>query len=1103
VSGALRLFSGVFGLLALAALVIAVYGVAFPERLLALLSPGSVFQWENFDPMSGEPGWLGLSPLIWTALVVAPGAVLLPLIIYFREKKKVPGFMRGVMATLRCAVLCLLYVLIAGPALVDSERFVEGSKIAVLIDDSLSMGSDAREFPIFNIFDDRESQDVRALREHITGLGVDVAQPPAQGFVTLSDEELEMRGFVRQVVRERAARLATRLREVHGGDFDVRAWQRIRAEIGEISARADVMQSEIAAEMAKDEPDSGRLRIMRGELDTLMTQLRNNERRFEEMLRPAEGAEQSAEERRAHVRRVRALVDNLLETCHPEGPRRWDIACELVMEGTALAQVPGEDMSLLDVVRARAADIRERTGSERMSGQLPMLRYFVFSTRHGRSQLTQEAILEVQLDELDFRAPGGRLTEIDTALREIRRYYTQEDDLSAIVVLTDGRDTSPAQDDEDRVTPRTRDEVEIVMVGVGNPQPVNVLELLSVSADREILKGDFLDFNLKIRADKAYRANPETGEPGLRVEIILAEDSPSNEVGYQELNGIPVRSEADMFVELGPGELTEVRLRFRPENVGRRTYYLMVNRDRLPDEDTYRNNVQTHEVEVIDRRIRVLYLEQRARYQWRYLDMALRRDRKIEYQGFLFDAMDGWQQPISQDPEVAANLRPLAAPFHDGNRIVRNREQFFDLEYDIIILGDIDTSASTSTPFRREYWDWIEEWVSQHRGGLILLPGSGHNPHDYYNIESARALFPVEIEPRESVRQRVDTTRTKYWRLTPSGRGHEVHRLSSNQQRNDELWGSVRDGMFTRGQLRGLYWYAPTGGIKPAPAVALSRVGREGAVTGEGDVLTAAMPYGNGMVFYCGSDDTWLWREFFGDHYFYRFWSNVIRFTASRRLRGPQQRVDVYTDRAQYQVGDQTRVYVELLGDIYEEVVQGQLNELREATGGADTELRHLLVDIQARAEGRLTSRRLLLSEVTWSPNLFEAVIDANEPGQFDVWVHGYEESRREPHRYSVVAPVAELRDTSMDLTGLLRRATELPPNVAPLPYQEGKRMYLMNDLGQASLDVRERQHEVAGTPAIVWERQDDPWSLRTFLLVALLLLLAGEWLNRKLVRMV
>lgn len=1102
-SGIQKFVMAFFSVLLLAVLVVAVYGVIFPGRITEVLAPGSVFSWENFDPFSrqseGSATWKGISlfdisPLIWTALLVIPVCVLLPAVIYFYEKKKVSRLTRVFLASLRAGILFLLYLLIAGPSLVATETYVEGSKVAVLIDDSLSMGDESREFPIFNVFDDRESADVRELRDHLRGLGVDVPPPPNQGFVTLSDDEVAVRGFVRRVVRERAARLVKRLSELHGGRFDIGGWQRLRRELDGIAAEADLRQSELSAETSKETPNESQVRRLQSELDELLRQLMLREQEFAKLL--GGNADDQA------VMQKRVLINNLLGTCHPEGPRRWDIACELVTDGNTLSALKQGDKSLIDVLRARAAEIAEKADKRRTENRVAMLRFFVFSTRFGRDQLTDEAILEVDPAELDFREPRGRLTELDAALREVRRYYTAEDDLSSIIVLTDGRDTSPNEERSADEAAKARSGVEVVGIAIGNPKPVKVLELLSVSADREILKGDFLDFKLKIRADKAYRADPEKGTPGQRVKIILCEDSPTNPVAYSELNGRAVRGADGTEIELGPEELAEVKIRFKPAVTGKHIYYLKLNEDRLPDEDTYRNNVKEHEVEIIDRKIKVLYLEGRFRYQARYLNEALKRDKKLEYQGYFFDAQDGWTQPTSQyDEEVRRKLSPLVAPFAVGDRVIRDKEEFFKLDYDVIIMGDIDPDDNR---FRREHWDWLEEWVSHHRGGLVLLAGQGYNFSAYRNIEKARVLYPVELDTPRDAEGAIDHKQQKFWRLTPAGRAHEVHRLSSNPARNDELWGSVKDGSFVKGQLHGLYWYQGTAGIKPAPAVALSRVTREGKITGEGDVLTAAMPYGSGMTFYCGSDDTWLWREFVGDVYFYRFWQNTLRFVASRRLKGKQQRVDVYTDKTRYQVSEQVKVYVELLGDIYNEVTQNQNKELSELPRGPDdSEARRLIVELQARSQGRLSARRVVLQEVSWSPNLFEGVVEANEPGQFDVWVQGYEESRKQPHRYTVIAPVAELRNLTMDFDGLQRRSTKLPANVAPMDYQGGKRIYLMTDMGQAVFEIREKENELKGITSLLWNRKDEPWSLRSALLVLMIMLLAGEWLTRKLVRMV
>lgn len=1134
----------IVGFVLLAAVLLLGTMLVNPAWLLDQLAPGAQFSWENFNPLSSEPGLFGLSPLIWSALVVAPLCVGLPALVYYTEKKKVPRVTRTLLWQARAAVLALIYLLAAGPALSTSEVETKGSKIAVLIDDSMSMGADSREFTIFSALDDADGAEVRKLRTELEALGIQVGKPQPQGFVTVSPEERLVRGFVRDVVRQRATRLLKKLQEVHGGPFQLAPLQTLQTDVELLSAQADLKQSELTHEQIKEKPDEGRLRLLSGELANLKGRITSALTRYDQLLRPASGLDvvktardhglspiatgdrELTEAERDQVLRhyldaKRILLENLLHTCHAEGPRRWDIACELVAPGNTLAVPADSKLSLLDLQQERARKYATEDARGEVRQAMPVLRYFVFSTRFGRDQITEEAILEVTPSQLDFRAPMGRLTELDKAMAEVRRYYSDDDDLSCVMVITDGRDTGASGADLiDTAARREADAaaagrkagraVEVVTVSIGNPKPVKVLELLSISGDREILKDDFLELKLKIRADKAYRADPAKGKLGQKVKIILCEDSfaSTSAIPYDELNGGPALNEESRHIFLGTEEITEARIRFKPKTAGRHVYFVKLNEDRLVDEDTYRNNYKEHYVEVIDRKIKVLYIEQSPRWQWRALNEALKRDKKLEYQGFLIDAQEGWTQPTSiYDEEVKKKVKPLRATFYDANlgRVIRDKDQFFAQNYDVIILGDIDPDSPS---FRLEHWKWIEEWVSRQRGGLMLLAGQSYNPSKYGSIEQAKVLFPVELEFPSDYDKTVNVQQMKFFRLSPAGRAHEVHRLSGKLSRNDELWGSLQDGNFVRGQLNGFYWYQPTGGIRPAPAVALSHVAREGRQTGEGEVLTAAMPHGTGMVFYCGTDDTWLMRETVGDTYFYRYWQNALRFVASRRLAAKQERVDVYTDKAEYQVGEDVKVYVELLGnnlEIYEVIKQNQQKELNELPRSSDPDdkTRLMLVDIQGRSGGRLTEKRLVLSEVSWNPGLWEGTVPANDAGTYDVWVRSYDESMKRPHRYIVKAPAAELRDLSMDLPGNIARATELPASVEPLEYQEGKRAYLMTDMGRAALEVRERTNELPGFTSLLWDRKDDRYTLRSLLLLLLVLLLAGEWLTRKIVRMV
>ena len=294
--------------------------------------------------------------------------------------------------------------------------------------------------------------------------------------------------------------------------------------------------------------------------------------------------------------------------------------------------------------------------------------------------------------------------------------------------------------------------------------------------------------------------------------------------------------------------------------------------------DSFRAEGRARQIPVgYSRELKLLYLEQRFRWQARALSGALKHDQGLAYQGFFFDAQDGWTQPTSiWSAEVKKRVKPLYWPIYDEDGVVGTEQGFIDLAYDVLLVGDVDTSSS---PWSAEYWGWIENWVKR-GGGLILLAGQLNNPGSYGDIEELHRMCPVSLELPEGHEEIVNRGVLKHWGLTPEGREHDLFRMTADDERDKELWGSEAEGKFTPGELQGLYWHSPNGGAVDGATV-LARVAQEGHAIEDGDVLVATKPYGEGRVVWVGSDDTWLWREAVGDRYFYKFWQNAIRWATN------------------------------------------------------------------------------------------------------------------------------------------------------------------------------------------------------------------------------
>lgn len=256
---------------------------------------------------------------------------------------------------------------------------------------------------------------------------------------------------------------------------------------------------------------------------------------------------------------------------------------------------------------------------------------------------------------------------------------------------------------------------------------------------------------------------------------------------------------------------------------------------------------------------------------------ALKHDKGLRYQGFFLDAQDGWTQPTSTwSNEVKRDVRPLQGPFYADGLVVREKQDFLDIGYDAIFLGDVDPA---STFWRAEYWEWLDAFV-RNGGGLVLMGGQAHNFSSYVNSDIARGLYPVKFDLPEGFESMVDRRTVKHYGRTPEGREHELFHLSDDEGRNSELWGSEADGKYTQGELHGLYWHHVTGGVADG-ATALARVVKPGEAISQGEVLAATRQHGEGRVLWIGTDDTWLWRQWSGDHYFYKFWQNAIRWAAN------------------------------------------------------------------------------------------------------------------------------------------------------------------------------------------------------------------------------
>jgi len=233
------------------------------------------------------------------------------------------------------------------------------------------------------------------------------------------------------------------------------------------------------------------------------------------------------------------------------------------------------------------------------------------------------------------------------------------------------------------------------------------------------------------------------------------------------------------------------------------------------------------------------------------------------------------------------------------------------------------------------------------------------------------------------------------------------------------------------------------------------------------------MPRGN--TFFIGTDETWRWRNPYGETYMDAFWRNVVRHLASGRLQRRDDLLELALDRNLVETGDKLRVSLRVLGE-----------ELQPAVGAE--------YGVFLRKEDGTVERRPLRA-VPGEPGSFQATFTMADPGAFSFLVHANQNpADRVLARADVLVriPDRELADSSQDAE-TLRRVSEASSGT------DAKARSLF--LAQASLLAEdfagrkpyESREESQTRPA--W---DSIWSI-----AVLLLLLGTEWILRKRARLV
>lgn len=536
------------------------------------------------------------------------------------------------------------------------------------------------------------------------------------------------------------------------------------------------------------------------------------------------------------------------------------------------------------------------------------------------------------LDEVRAAAKTTRLG--DALLEAVDRHGGQS--IAAVLVLTDGASNEGTDPLEAAARLKERG-IPVHTIGIGLPEPDDV-RIQTVLVSDTVFHEDRVPVRVLLNS---------RGFQGRSVTLTLVLDDREVAAKPVELTGGPQMEELVFVPKRKAGEAR-----------------LAVEVSRLAGDTSPENNRAERTVNVIDEKIKILYVEGKPRWEYRYLRGVLLRDPRLDVKFYLSegdrDLAKSSPQHLDRFPDDAATA----------------------FKFDLVIVGDVPAGHFSPQQLAR-----IKELVIEQSGSFLMLAGHQHAPASYVDTPIAQ-LLPVKIAA--GGRERVEST------VHPVPTEKEINNLmvslDPSPEKTRDIWSLVRP----------LYEVPRLEGAKRGATVLLTL--STDAKQSEPYPLVAFQREGKGKTMFVGTDQLWRLRFKRGDEYHSRFWRQAIQYLTLSRLLGENKRIRVETDRTRYRAGERVQIYATVLSEVFEPV---------------EAKSYSVLVKAPDRAEPAAVNLR----PVPGSPGTYQGFITAEKPGSYQITSELADRSFSNEAGFKVEAASREMLDPDMQADTLRRLA--------------------------------------------------------------------------------
>jgi uncharacterized membrane protein len=751
----------------------------------------------------------------WTSAGLGLALGLVAWLIYFNELRRRSGHHRILLPTLRAAAIFWVVMMLSGA--VHNRRWSVGdvARVMVFVDGSGSM----------QLKDDRMPDERKMLSAMQSGLLTE----------KLFDEDLETARARFEGARDTAARLRpdTVGLEFHQGiktyadvveevlgllrKLDNSVWRDAATQRTKFESEVVEPARSLASRVVGGDP-----KIIHRELQTVL----NVAARWGEVLDAAWQQHVGNEVGRSGeaLRQARAAFD---------GQSRWERIERYLLK---------EENGIL----GQLAD-RHRVELVLVDGAQS------YSVWNGNPETAREhRAIPVSLAHV----PTNMMTDLSSAIRE-RTAGVDDAERVAVVVLTDGHHNQ-GESPVGMARMFGQRGVPIYAIGVGpkdRPADLAILEVESAESitrlgrvSGEIVIKDDMEagsaFPLRIQyaGRQLWLTNLQTRGEGIRnIAFDFSVESLASQLtgvgGAQEYASVPLK--LDVFAGLLPGDLDET------------------------------NNTSAFHVSVSSRTPRVLLIDGRPRWEFRYIRN-------------LFDRDDQWDVKALKAGE-GGSYRPWVRGDGPG-QFPANKDQLD--KFDLIIFGDLPVNT-----FLHQELPWLVDYVKNRAGGLVFIDGQreGLAP---FTTTPLSVLLPVNWTAGLPMMEVLPLS----FDLKDTGAMRTPLRFSGDFSVSRSLWNS----------FPGPHW-AQKIQAKPGAEVL--------ATLKQGETESPAIVFhrvGAGKVLYLAFDETWRWRYNVGDRYHAQFWNQVADWIMEPPFQVQDSFVAVDSGKLKYESGAKAKLRVRL-----------------------------------------------------------------------------------------------------------------------------------------------------------------------------------------------